>query len=143
MIYLDYNATTPLLATARDAMLPYMDTIFGNASSIHAAGRQARAAIDNARDQVAALLKVKPGEIIFTGGGTESNNLGILGLARCHGDRGKRVISRRTEHSAVRNTVEQLELEGFSVTWVNVSPQALIDLDHLRQSMANETVLVS
>src|ERR1044071_8754375 len=83
MIYLDYNATTPLCDAAREAMLPYLNEKFGNASSVHAAGREARAAIDNARDKIAALLHAKPGEIIFTSGATESCNLGVLGLARC------------------------------------------------------------
>ena len=83
MIYLDYNATTPLCDDAREAMLPYLDRHFGNPSSVHAAGREARAAIDNARDKLAALLRVKPHELIFTSGGTESCNLAVLGLARC------------------------------------------------------------
>ena len=83
MIYLDYNATTPLCDAAREAMLPYLDRHFGNPSSVHAAGREARAAIDNARDKLAALLRVKPHELIFTSGGTESCNLAVLGLARC------------------------------------------------------------
>src|SRR5436305_3817521 len=84
MIYLDYNATTPLCDAAREAMMPYLDRCFGNPSSVHAAGREARAAIDNARDKLAALLRIKPHEIIFTGGGTESCNLAVLGLARRH-----------------------------------------------------------
>ena len=82
MIYLDYNATTPLCDAAREAMLPYLDRHFGNPSSVHAAGRETRAAIDDARDKLAALLRVKPNEIIFTSGGTESCNLAEFGLAR-------------------------------------------------------------
>ena len=143
MIYLDYNATTPLSPTVRDAMLPYLDSVYGNPSSVHAAGRRARAAIDNARDQVASVLRTKPNEITFTSGGTESANLAILGLARCHSARGRHIISNHTEHSAVRNTVEQLGREGFSITWLNVTPDGLIDLDHLRKSLGPETVLVS
>src|ERR1700759_554007 len=106
MIYLDYNATTPLSPAVRDAMLPYLDSVYGNPSSVHAAGRRARAAIDNARDQVASVLKTRPNEITFTSGGTESANLAVQGLARCHSKRGRHIISNRTEHSAVRNTVE-------------------------------------
>ncbi len=143
MIYLDYNATTPLSPPAREAMLPYLDSVYGNASSVHAAGRRARAGIDNARDQVASVLRTRPNEIVFTSGGTESANLAILGLARSNAARGKHVISNRTEHSAVRNTVEQLGREGFSVTWLNVSPDGVVDLDHLRKSLGPETVLVS
>ena len=82
MIYLDYNATTPLCDEARDAMLPYLQRHFGNPSSVHAAGREARAAIDDARDKIAELISAKPHEIIFTSGGTESCNLAVLGLAR-------------------------------------------------------------
>jgi cysteine desulfurase len=143
MIYLDYNATTPLSVGARDAMLPYLDSIYGNPSSVHAAGRRARAAVDNARDSLGSILCVRPNEIIFTGGGTESNNLAVLGLARGHSARGRHIISSRTEHHAVLNAVEQLEREGFSVTWLEVTPDGLVDLDHLRKSLTPETVLVS
>ena len=89
MIYLDYNATTPLAPEALAAMRPYLEEHFGNASSIHAAGREARAAIDDARDSLASLLGAKPHEIIVTGGGTESDNLAILGLARQSATRGR------------------------------------------------------
>ena len=89
MIYLDYNATTPLCEPARRAMLPFLEEKFGNPSSIHAAGREARAAIDDARDRLANLLGAKPHELIFTSGGTEANNLAILGLARSRAARGK------------------------------------------------------
>src|SRR5207248_11149921 len=101
MIYLDYNATTPLCDAAREAMLPYLNRYFGNPSSIHAAGRAARAAIDDARDKLAALLHAKPGEIIFTGGATESCNLGVLGLARCPSSRGGHITPTKPEHHAV------------------------------------------
>src|SRR2546427_6092936 len=108
MIYLDYNATTPLCDEAREAMLPYLDRHFGNPSSVHAAGRETRAAIDNARDKLAALLRVKPNELIFTSGGTESCNIAVLGLARCPMSPGGHVISNKTEHHAVLNAVEHL-----------------------------------
>src|SRR6478735_6312767 len=88
VIYLDYNATTPLAPEALEAMRPYLEGKFGNPSSIHAAGRETRAAIDDARDRFAKLLGAKPHEIIFTGGGTESDNLAILGLARAHAKQG-------------------------------------------------------
>jgi cysteine desulfurase len=143
MIYLDYNATTPLAPAARDAMLPYLDSIYGNPSSVHSAGREARAAVDNARDQLASILRVRPNEIIFTSGGTEANNLALFGLARCHAARGKHIISTPVEHNAVRNTVEQLGREGFSVTWLEVNSAGVIDLEHLRSSLGPQTVLVS
>ena len=144
MIYLDYNATTPLCDAAREAMLPYLDRHFGNPSSVHAAGREARAAIDNARDKLAALLRVKPNEIVFTSGGTESCNLAVFGLARCGMQRGGHVISAKTEHHAVLNAIEHLEKhEGFEVTWLNVSRDGIIDLDHLAAAIRPETRLVS
>src|SRR6266511_1576878 len=144
MIYLDYNATTPLCDAAREAMLPYLDRHFGNPSSVHAAGREARAAIDNARDKLAVLLRVKPNEIVFTSGGTESCNLAVFGLARCRMQPGGRVISAKTEHHAVLNAIEHLEKhEGFEVTWLNVSRDGIIDLDQLAGAIRPETRLVS
>jgi cysteine desulfurase len=144
VIYLDYNATTPLCDEARAAMLPYLERDFGNPSSVHAAGREARAAIDDARDKLAALLHAKPHELIFTSGGTESNNLAVLGLARCRSSRGGHVISNKAEHHAVLNAVEHLEKhEGFEVTWLNVSRDGMVDLDQLASAIRPETRLVS
>jgi cysteine desulfurase len=144
LIYLDYNATTPMCDEARQAMLPYLERHFGNPSSIHGAGREARAAIDNARDTLAGLIRAKPHEIIFTGGGTESCNLAVLGLARCRSSRGGHIISNKAEHHAVLNAVEHLEKsEGFEVTWLNVSQNGLIDLDQLASAIRPETRLVS
>src|SRR5436309_2339325 len=144
MIYLDYNATTPMCDQARAAMLPYLDRHFGNPSSVHAAGREARAAIDDARDKLAGLLHVKPHEIIFTGGGTESCNLAVLGLERCRMQRGGHVISAKSEHHAVLNAIEHLEKhEGFEVTWLDVSRDGIIDLDQLAAAIRPETRLVS
>jgi len=144
MIYLDYNATTPLCNAAREAMMPYLDRLFGNPSSVHAAGRAARAAIDTARDKLAGLLRVKPHELIFTGGGTESCNLAVLGLARCSLSRGGHVISNKAEHHAVLNAFEYLEeREGFEVTWLNVSREGIVDLDQLAAAIRPETRLVS
>ena len=143
MIYLDYNATTPLCDEARAAMLPYLDRHFGNPSSVHAAGREARAAIDNARDKLSTLLRAKPHELIFTGGGTESCNLAVLGLARCRSSK-KHLVSARTEHHAVLNAIEHLEKrEGFEVTWLDVSQDGIVDLNRLSDSLRNDTALVS
>lgn len=153
MIYLDYNATTPLCDAARDAMMPYFDRRFGNPSSVHAAGREARAAIDNARDKLAASLRIKPHEIIFTGGGTEACNLAVLGLGRPRSGSGLpavasakagHIISAKTEHHAVLNAVEHLEKhEGVEVTWLNVSRDGIVDIDQLAKSIRPETRLVS
>jgi cysteine desulfurase len=144
MIYLDYNATTPLCDEARETMLPYLDQYFGNPSSVHAAGREARAAIDDARDKLAALLHAKPHELVFTSGGTESCNLAVLGLARCPVSRGGHVISNKAEHHAVLNALEYLEKrENFEVTWLNMSRDGITDLDQLASAIRPETRLVS
>jgi len=153
MIYLDYNASTPLCDAAREAMLPYLDRYFGNPSSVHAAGRETRAAIDNARDKIAALLHAKPAEIIFNSGATESCNLGVLGLARSASAGGLpagasakagHIISNKAEHHAVLHAVEHLENhEGFEVTWLDVSKTGMVDLDQLADSIRPDTKLVS
>jgi len=144
MIYLDYNATTPLCDAAREAMLPYLGRHFGNPSSVHAAGRDARAAIDDARDKLAALLRVKPHELIFTSGGTESCNLAVLGLARNRSSHAAHIISAKTEHHAVLNAVEHLEKhENLEVTWLNVARDGIVDLDQLAKSIRPDTRLVS
>ena len=144
MIYLDYNATTPLCDAAREAMEPCFSKNFGNASSIHRAGRNARAVVDNARDKIASLIKAKPNEIVFTSGGTESCNLAVFGLARCRMDGGGHIICEKTEHHAVLHAVEHLEKhEGFEVTWLDTSNDGVIDLDQLAKSIRPETRLVS
>ena len=144
MIYLDYNATTPLCDAAREAMLPYLGRHFGNPSSVHAAGRDARAAIDNSRDKLAALLRVKPHELIFTSGGTESCNLAVLGLARNRSSHAAHIISAKTEHHAVLNAVEHLEKhENVEVAWLNVARDGIVDLDQLSKSIRPDTRLVS
>jgi cysteine desulfurase len=143
MIYLDYNATTTLCDDAREAMLPYLERHFGNPSSVHAAGRETRVAVDDARDKLAAILRAKPHELIFTSGGTESNNLAVLGFARCRSSK-KHLISCRTEHHAVFNAIEYLEKrEGFAVTWLNISQDGIVDLGQLADSIRDDTALVS
>jgi cysteine desulfurase len=143
MIYLDYNATTPLCEPARAAMLPYLDRHFGNPSSVHAAGRETRAAVDDARDKVAMLLHAKPHELIFTASGTEANNLAVLGLAYAHRERGRHLICSTTEHHAVLHAFEHLERNGFEVTWLRVDRDGLIDPDELARVIDDETTLVS
>ncbi len=144
MIYLDYNATTPLCRPARDAMQPYLDQHFGNPSSIHAAGREARAAVDDSRDRLAALLKTQPHELIFTSSGTEANNLAVLGLARAHRERGRHLICGSTEHHAVLNAFEHLQSdEGFEVTFLRVNNRGRIDREELAHVIRPDTTLVS
>src|SRR5438105_6804636 len=144
MIYLDYNATTPLCQVAAEAMRPFLGENFGNPSSIHAAGRNARAAIDDSRDRLAHVLGAKPHELIFTSGGTEANNLAILGLGRSRAARGRHLISCRTEHHAVLNTIEHLQKrEGFEVTWLDTSLTGLIDMQELAAAIRDDTAVVS
>jgi cysteine desulfurase len=140
----DYNATTPLAPQALQAMLPHLDGGAGNPSSIHAAGREARAAIDDARDRLAALLGVKAHELIFTGGGTESCNLAVLGLARAHAPRGRHLITAATEHHAVLNACEHLHHhEGFDLTVLPVDRHGRVDPEALRGAIRPDTMVVS
>src|SRR3990167_8752708 len=147
MFYLDYNATTPLCQEALEAMLPWLqgnEGGYGNPSSIHAAGRRVRAAIDEARDELAALLRVKSHEIIFISGGTESDNLALLGLARRHRLRGNHLITAATEHHAVLHAMQFLrDYEGFDLTVLPVDQQGMIDPEQLREALRPETILVS
>lgn len=144
MIYLDYNATTPLAPEALAEMRPYLERHFGNPSSIHAAGREARAAIDDARDRVARLLGAKPHEIIFTGGGTEADNLAVIGLARANASRGKHIITCATEHHAVLHACEHLQKkEGFRVTWLPVNAGGRVRAEQVADAITPETTLVS
>lgn len=144
MIYLDHNATTPLCAPAREAMEPFFARHYGNPSSVHAAGREARAGVDNARDCLADLLGAKPHELIFTSSGTESNNLAVLGLARAHADRGRHLICASTEHHAVLQAFEHLgRREFFDVTFLAVDEKGRIDPDELSRAMRDDTILVS
>jgi len=142
MIYLDYNATTPLVPEAREAMLPFLGEHFGNPSSIHAAGREARAAIDSARDRIAHLLGAKPHEIVFTGGGTESVNLAVLGLARA--GKGRHIITSATEHHAVLHACEYLaKHEGFRLTILPVDRHGVLAPEQVVEAIAPDTALVS
>ena len=144
MVYLDHNATTPLAPEAKEAMLPFLDGEYGNPSSIHSAGRRARAAVDDARDRMAALLGAKAHEIIFTGGGTESCNLGLIGIARAHAVRGKHIIISAVEHHAVLHAAEHLQhFEGFEVTLLPVDSAGVVDPALLARLIRKETTVVS
>ncbi len=144
MIYLDANATTPLDPAVLEAMLPCLSEHYGNPSSSHFAGRQSRAHIDTARDNMAAMLGCKSHELIFTSGGTEANNLAILGLARAHASKGRHVVTCATEHHAVLHAFDRLEKnEGFSVTKLPVSEDGVIDVEKLRGALTPQTTLVS
>ena len=144
MIYLDYNATTPLAPEVFAAMRPYLERHFGNPSSIHAEGREARAAIDESRDRLARLLGAKPHELVFTGGGTEADNLAVLGLARSRAAHGRHVITCTTEHHAVLQACEHLQKrEGFRVTWLPVDRAGRVAPEQVAEAITAETTLVS
>lgn len=143
-IYLDYNATTPLDASVREAMLPFLGEIWGNPSSVHHVGRKARALLDDARDRAAKFLGAKPSEIIFTSGGTESNNLAIFGTARNLKSKGKHLITSSVEHHAVLDCFNYLEShEGFSVTRLSVDSAGRVSPDDLRKVIRADTIFVS
>ncbi|HVU28611.1 MAG TPA: cysteine desulfurase family protein [Verrucomicrobiae bacterium] len=143
-IYLDYNATTPLDAGVREAMLPFLGEIWGNPSSVHHVGRKARALLDDARDRAAKFLGAKPSEIIFTSGGTESNNLAIFGTARNLKSKGKHLITSVVEHHAVLDCFNYLEKrEGFEVTRLPVDSAGRVSPDDLRKALRKDTILVS
>jgi len=145
-IYLDHNATTPLHPDVLEAMLPYMTHHFGNGSSIHSYGREARNAIDTAREQVAALIGAKsPSEIIFTSGGTESDNQAIKGFAELQRNRkgGAHIITSSVEHHAVLHTCQYLEKRGFDVTYLPVDRYGRIRIDDLREAIRDTTILIS
>ena len=138
-VYLDNNATSPLLPEVFDAMRPYFFEQFGNASSIHQQGQQARAAVERAREQVAALLNCRAAEVVFTSGGTEGDNLALFGMVRP----GDHVITSAIEHHAVLNASKRLEEMGCAVTYLPVDGQALVDPDDVRRAIRPETKLVS
>jgi len=144
MIYLDHNATTPLAPEVLETMRPYLERLHGNPSSIHGAGRETRAALDDARDTMAGLLGCRSHEIIFTSGGTEADNLAVLGLARAHAARGKQLITCATEHHAVLHAFEHLQRrEGFRLTMLGVDSRGLLDPADVCAAIAPGTTLVS
>jgi cysteine desulfurase len=143
-IYFDYNATTPLDPEVRQSMLPFLDEIFGNPSSAHHVGRRARALLDDARERVAKAWRCKPSELVFSSGGTESNNLAVLGTARFLRDKGRHLITSAIEHDAVLNCFRYLEKnEGFAVTYLPANSEGLISPDDLKKAIRPDTILVS
>jgi cysteine desulfurase len=138
-VYLDNNATTPILPEVFEAMRPYFVEHFGNASSIHHHGQETRAAVERARESVAALIGCRASEIVFTSGGTEGDNLAIFGLVR----EGDHVISSTIEHHAVLNSCKRLEEAGCKVTYVPVDGRGLVDLDDVRRALRSNTKLIS
>jgi len=143
-IYMDYGATTPVDQRVVDAMIPWLREHFGNpASRSHAWGWEAEAAVEKAREQVAALINADPREIIWTSGATESDNLAIKGAAQFYKTRGKHLVTVKTEHKAVLDTMRELERQGFEVTYLDVEEDGLLDLNKLKAALRPDTILVS
>ncbi len=140
--YLDFAATTPVDPRVKEVMLPYFDEVFGNASSQHIYGRQAKQAIDNARRQVADIIQAESPEIIFTSGSTEAINLAIKGYVEANSDKGNHIITVKTEHKAVLSTCEYLQDKGIEVTYLDVDKNGLISLDELESHIRLTTILI-
>jgi cysteine desulfurase NifS len=142
-VYLDNNATTRVSEAVREAMLPYLEERHGNPSSIHGQGRDARSAVARARRQVAALLGARPSRIVFTGGGSESDNLALKGVAFAAPDRRRHIVTTRIEHPALLGAARFLERQGYEVTWLDVDSDGLVAPDGLRAALRGDTLLVS
>jgi cysteine desulfurase len=143
-IYMDYSATTPVDPRVAEAMIPYLCEKFGNpASRSHAFGWEAEKAVEQARTQVATLVNADPKEIVWTSGATESNNLALKGAAHFYQGKGKHIVTVKTEHKAVLDTVRELERQGFSATYLDPEPNGLIDLEKFKAALRPDTILAS
>lgn len=142
-VYLDHAATSPMHPAVIDSMLPVMKEEFGNPSSIHQFGRKTRHYVDEARNIAARSIGAKENEIIFTSGGTEADNLAIIGVARANRSKGNHIITTAIEHHAVLHTCEQLEKEGYQVTYLPVDEHGLVDIQDVAKALTDETILVT
>lgn len=142
-VYLDNAATTALSPRVLEAMLPYFTQYYGNPSSVHAFGREAKQGLDKARDQVAKALHCDPSEVIFTGCGTESDNTVLLGVAQRYGNKGKHIITTNVEHHAILHTCEYLEKQGYEVTYLPVDQDGLVTAEQVAAAIRPDTILVS
>ena len=142
-VYLDNNATTATRQEVVDAMGPYFNASYGNASSIHAYGQQAKAAIDRARSQVAELIGAETTEIVFLSGGTEADNLAIRGIAASQSSKGRHIITSQVEHHAVLNTLKDLEKGGYEVAWLPVNSDGTLDPEQVSAAVRSDTILIS
>ncbi|SES72259.1 cysteine desulfurase [Natronincola peptidivorans] len=142
-VYLDYAATTPVKKEVLEEMLPYFNQHYGNPSSIHSFGRESKKVIDLARDRIAKTLAAKSDEIFFTGGGSEADNWAIKGVAYALKSKGNHIITSKIEHHAVLHTCQQLEKEGFEITYLDVDHHGLINLEDLRRAIRNNTILIT
>lgn len=141
-IYFDHAATTPLCKEALEKMTPYFSEIFGNANSQHVFGREAVKAVDEARDTIAKIINAKPSEVYFTSGGTEADNWAIRGIAHAYANKGKHLIISPIEHAAMIVTAKSLEKEGFSVDFMKVDDDGVVDLEHLKSIIRDDTIFI-
>ncbi len=141
--YLDNAATTPLDERVLEAMLPHLTGARGNPSSLHGAGAGARDAIEAARESVAAMVGASPGEIVFTSGGTEADNLALFGLARCAPSEKRHAVVSKVEHAAVREAAKSLETEGFEITWLGVDGHGMVDASEFEDSLRDDTAFAA
>lgn len=142
-VYLDNSATTPIDREIFEAMIPFLTEKFGNASSIHFFGQEARAAVNRARHQVAELVNARPNEIVFTSGGTESNNLAIRGLVEANDKYGKHIITSEIEHSAVKEVCADLEKRGYEITYLPVYENGIVRIEDVKTAVREDTILIS
>lgn len=142
-VYLDNSATTRLDDEVLKEMIPYFSDVYGNASSLHAFGREALAAVDKSRETIASLLGAYPNEIYFTSGGTESDNWALKGAAQAYGKYGKHIITTAIEHPAMMETCHKLEKDGFDVTYIGVNSDGLVDPEEIKKAVRDDTILVS
>lgn len=143
MIYLDHAATTPIDPSVRAVMDEISHTYFANPSSIHSPGQKSKVLIENSRKTVAQSINAKPGEIVFTSGGTEANNLALIGAAKANRDRGNHIVTSKIEHPAVLETLNYLSKNGFRISYIDVNQKGLIDLTQLKKSICEDTILIS
>ncbi len=143
LVYMDNAATTPVKKEVLNAMIPYFTEKYGNASSIYRLGRESKAALDESRDKVAKVLNAKSKEIFFTSGGSEADNWAIKGVALANRDKGNHIITTKIEHHAVLHTCEYLQRNGFDITYLDVNEYGVIDIDQLKNSITDKTVLIS
>ena len=141
--YFDHAATTPVKKEVLEEMLPFLEEKCGNPSSLYTLGRESKKAIEEARKRVAALINCEPNEVYFTGGGSESDNMAIKGIAYANMNKGRHIITSKIEHPAVLHTCQKLEKRGFKVTYLNVDRDGIVDLEELRRAIRNDTILIS
>lgn len=143
IIYFDNSATTQIKTEVLNEMMPFLTTEYGNASSLYSIGRKSKRAIENARKQVAELLNCKPNEVFFTAGGTESDNIALKGFSYVNKEKGNHIITSKIEHPAILETCENLEKQGFEISYINVDEDGILKIDELRNEIKPTTILIS